>query len=212
MKIKNLVFDLGGVVFHIDREHAVQCFKEVGVEQADVFLDPFEQKGIFGDLEAGRISDEEFRVALSRMCGHELSWEDCRHGWKGYFTGIPDGNLDMLERLRREGYRMVLLSNTNPYMMSWARSTDFDGRGNPLDHYFDALYLSYECRVMKPHRRIFEMMLHGEGIDPDETIFIDDSRHNTEAAQRLGIHTYCPASADEWQHHIHSLIKKLEQP
>ena len=101
---------------------------------------------------------------------------------------------------------MILLSNTNPFMMSWARSSEFDGRGNGLDHYFDALYLSYLCKVMKPAPAIFEMMLHGEGIDPRETLFIDDSPHNTAAAERLGMHTYCPARADEWQHRIDALI------
>ena len=82
--------------------------------------------------------------------------------------------------------------------MQCARSSEFDGQGNALDHYFDALYLSYECGVMKPHKQIFEMMLEGQEALPEETLFIDDSPANVAAAEALGIHTLCTQNNEDW--------------
>ena len=45
-KIKNIVFDLGGVFIDLDHDQAVRRFKEIGVEDAEQLLDPYEQKGI----------------------------------------------------------------------------------------------------------------------------------------------------------------------
>jgi len=90
--------------------------------------------------------------------------------------------------------------------MQWARSSAFDGRGHGLDHYFDALYLSYEMGIMKPERRIFEMMLQGEKAKPEETVFIDDSAHNTATAASLGMHVLQPDNGADWHGMLEDLI------
>ena len=77
-----------------------------------------------------------------------------------------------------------------------------------MDYYFDALYLSYEMRVMKPERRIFEMMLEGEKAVPEETVFIDDSAHNVEVAASLGIHVLQPDNGGDWHEMLESLISQ----
>lgn len=207
--IKNIVFDLGGVVFKIDKNQAVKRFNEVGFKDAASYLDSFAQVGIFGDLESGKITAEQFRFQLSELAGKQLSLNDCAYGWQGYVVNLPQRNLDKLIELRQRGFRLSLLSNTNPFMMLWARSNAFDGRGHGIDYYFDALYLSYEMRVMKPDRRIFEMMLQGENAKPEETVFIDDSAHNTEAASALGIHVLQPDNGADWHEMLENLISRL---
>ena len=147
--IKNIVFDFGGVVVALSHEQAVKRFEEIGAKDARKYLDPFRQTGIFGQLEEGQIGKEEFRQTLSKMIGKELTAEDCFYAWHGYVEEVPKRNLDMLLWLRQQGYRVSLLSNTNPYMMQWAQSSDFDGEGHSIDYYFDALYLSYQMKVMK---------------------------------------------------------------
>ena len=82
-------------------------------------------------------------------------------------------------------------------MMQWANA-DFDGKGNGVSHYFDALYLSYQLKVMKPHREIFEIMLRGQQATAAETIFIDDSTSNCAAAEAMGIRTLCPQNNADW--------------
>ncbi len=208
LMIKNIVFDLGGVIFKIDKNQAIRRFKEVGFDDAASYLDAFTQVGIFGDLESGRISAEQFRCQLSDLAGKDLTLEDCAYGWQGYVVELPQRNLDKLIELRQRGFRLSLLSNTNPFMMQWARSNAFDGRGHGLDHYFDALYLSYEMGVMKPENRIFEMMLLGENAKPQETVFIDDSAHNTEVAASMGIHVLQPDNGADWHEMLEDLISR----
>ena len=203
--IKNIVFDLGGVVLALSYEQAVKRFEEIGLKDARQRLDAFEQKGIFGDLESGRISAEDFRRELSLLIGRELTMEECYTAWHGYVDYVPKRNLEALLSLRKRGYKVFLLSNTNPFMMQWA-DKDFDGEGHPISYYFDALYLSYQCKVMKPRREIFEIMLHNEQLQPDETIFVDDSPRNVEAAAALGIKTLCPQNNEDWTAPLEAML------
>ena len=209
--IKNIVFDLGGVIFKIDKNQAIRRFSEVGFADAASYLDSFAQVGIFGDLESGKITAEQFRCQLSELAGKEMTLEDCAYGWQGYAVEVSQRNLDKLVELRQRGFRLSLLSNTNPFMMQWVRSDAFDGRGHGIGHYFDALYLSYEMRVMKPDRRIFEMMLQAEHAVPAETIFVDDGPHNAAAAAALGIHVLQPADASDWHERLECLIADCQQ-
>ena len=197
-EIKNIAFDLGGVVLALSLEGAIKSFEKMGVLDARQRLDAFHQKGVFEELESGRITAEEFRVAMCQLIGKEVSMQDCYEAWHGYVDYVPQQNLDTLLRLRQKGYQVCLLSNTNPFMMKWAESPQFDGHGHPLSYYFDKLYLSFQCRIMKPAPEIFQMMLEGQNALPEETLFIDDSEINVKVAQSLGIHTLCPHNNEDW--------------
>ena len=194
----NIAFDLGGVVIALSYENAIRRFEEIGLTDARQHLDAFHQHGIFGDLESGRISAEVFRAELSKIIGRQLTMDECFYAWHGYVESVPQRNLDMLLRLRQQGYKVCLLSNTNPFMMQWACSPAFDGGHHSIDYYFDRLYLSYECKVMKPSPEIFRMMLEGQQTTADETLFIDDSPNNCAVAEALGIHTLCPQNNEDW--------------
>lgn len=196
--IKNIVFDLGGVIMTIDHAEALRRFKALGLADAERQLDPYTQTGIFGDVEEGKITADEFRRELGRMVGRELSFEECKHAWLGYRKEVPARNLDLLKRLRAEGYRLVLLSNTNPFMMDWGLSPAFDGKGGSLGDYFDALYMSFRIGVMKPDPAFFKHVLGKEGIRPEESVFVDDGPRNIEAARALGFNTFCPVNGTDW--------------
>ncbi len=134
--IKNIIFDFGGVIITLDHAKAVESFKQLGIADAEKRLDPYTQGGIFGDLEIGSITADEFLSKLCDIAGHDISYDECRQAWLSYHSELPKRNLDILRQLRKEGYRLILLSNTNPFMMSWAESDEFDGEGNPLSSYF----------------------------------------------------------------------------
>ncbi len=205
-QIKNIAFDLGGVVLALSFEQAVKRFEEIGLADARQRLDAFEQKGIFGDLESGRISAEDFRRELSLLVGRELSMDDCYQAWHGYVDHVPKRNLEAILSLRAKGYKVCLLSNTNPFMMQWA-DNDFDGEGHPIGYFFDAMYLSYECQTMKPRREIFEMMLKGQQAQPEETLFVDDGPRNVEAAKALGMQTLCPQNNEDWIEPLEAMLR-----
>lgn len=204
--IKNIIFDLGGVIMTIDQPQAVSRFKSIGLADADTLLDPYTQFGIFGDLEEGKISAETFRRKLSDMVGRQLTYDQCQYAWKGYCREVPSRNLDFLRMLRSKGYRLILLSNTNPYMMDWAMSGAFDGKGNSIASYFDSMYMSYKVKMMKPSADFFKLVIDSEGVDVNETIFVDDGPRNVEAAARLGLHTFCPTNGEDWTGQLKAIL------
>lgn len=196
--IKTILFDMGGVVITLDQKQAIQRFKALGLHDAEQRLDAYTQQGIFGDLEAGKISDEDFRRELSILVGRELTWDECRHAWMGYCGGVPQRNLEKMAELRKRGYRVVLLSNTNPYMMSWVMSDEFDGKGHSLAYYLDEAYMSYKCGAMKPDPVFFNAVINGEKLVPEDTLFLDDGPRNIEVAKALGIQTLLVNNGEDW--------------
>ena len=205
--IRNIVFDLGGVIMTICQEEAIKRFKSIGLKNVEDFLNPYTQTDIFGDIEEGKISAEQFRAKLSELIGKEVTYEECKFAWLGYRQDVPLRNLDILRKLKVQGYKLILLSNTNPFMMSWGLSGEFDGNGNSLESYFDSLYLSYKLGVMKPNKKIFQYIIDNEKIQPGESLFIDDGERNINAARLLGFKTLCPINGEDWTKELIELLK-----
>lgn len=204
--IKNIVFDFGGVIADISREQAVQAFVALGLKDADKRLDKYHQTGIFQELEEGKLSAEAFIAALSVLCHRTLSVEETTRAWLGFFTGVDIRKLTYLQDLRKS-YRIYLLSNTNPFVMSWACSAEFSPLGLPLNAYCDKLYLSYQMGITKPDTGIFQAMLRHSGMNPSETLFVDDGASNIQAAQSLGFHTFQPANGEDWRTALSELLE-----
>ena len=204
--IKTILFDLGGVIITLEQEQAVRRFEALGLKDARERLDAYTQQGIFGDLEHGLITAEDFRRELSVMVGHEVTHEECAYAWQGYAKEVPVRNLEALTRLRRQGYRVLLLSNTNPYMMEWVESEQFDGHGHPLSAYLDKCYLSYQMKMMKPSEAIFREVLRQEKTFASEVLFVDDGPRNVMVASQLGMRTFCPVNGADWTAELESLL------
>ena len=204
--IKTIVFDFGGVIITLDQQQAIQRFEQLGLTNAAEMLDPYTQHGLFGDLEIGKISGEEFRQELCKLVGREVSYDECRHAWLGYHKELPKRNLQFLRKLRAEGYRVIMLSNTNEFMQSWAESTEFDGEGHGIRDYFDAIYRSYEVKMMKPADMFFRHVLTQEKIFPSETLFVDDGPRNVAVASQIGFRTFCPENGSDWTHDVYALL------
>lgn len=205
--IRNIVFDLGGVIMTICQDEAIKRFKSIGLKNVENYLNPYTQTDIFGDIEEGKISAEQFRAKLSELIGKEVTYEECKFAWLGYRQDVPLRNLDILRKLKAQGYKLILLSNTNPFMMSWGLSGEFDGNGNSLESYFDSLYLSYKLGVMKPNKKIFQYIIDNEKIQPGESLFIDDGERNINAARLLGFKTLCPINGEDWTKELIELLK-----
>lgn len=204
--IKNLVFDFGGVIADFDFSRALAAFGRVGLKNPTEYLDSFHQRGFFMELESGRIGAEEFVRRLGACAGREVSYAEAREAWLGFFLlPVPPERLAALEELRRD-YRLYVLSNTNPFVMDWARSSEFSPAGKPLDAYFDKLYLSYEMKCMKPDATIFERMAADASLVPAETLFIDDSATNAAAGEALGYRTLCPRSNSDWREEVRRVL------
>lgn len=186
--IKNLLFDFGGVIVNINKDNAVKRFKEIGVDNIEEYLGEFRQKGIFLEIEEGKISREDFYNELRKMTGKDISNEDIDSGWFGFLDGIPEYKFQLLKDLRKK-YNVYLLSNTNPIIMGWAHSDTFSPTGEHLSAFFDKMFCSYEIGHTKPAKESFDAVINA-GINPAETLFLDDGQSNLDAAEKLGFKTY----------------------
>ncbi|MCD7972737.1 MAG: HAD family phosphatase [Candidatus Azobacteroides sp.] len=196
--IKNIVFDFGGVLVDISREQAVRRFQEIGVKNADNILGIYKQEGIFLALEEGKLSREDFYKELRKLTGENMTDEEIDYAWLGFMLPVQQERIDFLTKLKKK-YRLFLLSNTNPIIMSWANSPGFTSAGKPLEDYFDKLYFSYQLGVIKPEKLIFEKMIQDSGINPSETLFIDDGKANVDMGASLGFKTYQPVEGEDYR-------------
>jgi putative hydrolase of the HAD superfamily len=203
--IKNIVFDLGGVIIDLDRNRSVKRFEDIGVANLEELLDPYEQKGIFLELESGKIDLPAFCHALSRYAGKELDVEAVKYAWMGFIVDVPAYKLAFILELRKH-YKVYLLSNTNPVVMEWARTSEFSTEGQPITDYFDKIYASYEIGVTKPDKRIFEYMITDSHLLPSETLFVDDGEKNVEIGRSMGMLTYQPKNKEDWRNEVAKLL------
>ena len=197
---------MGGVIITLDSDEAVRRFAALGMENIVEQMNPYTQGGISGDLEEGKLSENEYRKKLSEICGRTLSYEEIQHCWMGYMKEVPARNLALLRKLKAQGYRIVLLSNTNPYIADWTDAENWDGEHHSIQDYFDALYRSFEVKCMKPNEKFFRHVLQAEKLLPEEALFIDDGPRNCAAASELGIRTFCPANGTDWTGEIYKYL------
>ncbi|MDR3220243.1 MAG: HAD family phosphatase [Dysgonamonadaceae bacterium] len=196
--IKNIVFDLGGVIVTLERDEAVRRFTAAGLANADELLDAYHQKGIFLALEEGKITKEAFYTAIRKEAGRTIASEVIDHAWLGFLKEIPLYKLEMLETLKKK-YKVYLLSNTNPVIMDWARSPAFSPQGKRIDEFFDKIYTSYEIGYTKPAPEIFHFMIKDSGMILSETLFIDDGLANIEMGEKLGMRTYLATNGEDFR-------------
>lgn len=186
-KIKNLLFDLGGVIMDIRRQNCVEALSQLGVQGVGELIGDYCQAGEFLRLEEGKMSANEFRDYIRSRCPNPLSDSQINDAFEAFLIGIPLNRLQALEQLRRR-YKVYMLSNTNEIMFYGKISREFEKDGHNMAHYFDGICTSFETGVAKPDPLIFHAVEKQFGILPDETLFFDDSITNIEAARKLGFY------------------------
>jgi putative hydrolase of the HAD superfamily len=195
--IKNIIFDYGNVIFHIDFKRVQQAWKALGINNADEFYGHRQQDAVFNQLEKGEITNAQFRDRIRQLTNRrDLTDQQIDDAWNAIFIGIPPENHDLLLKIKPK-YRTFLLSNTNAihydYFNDYVKK-HFNLDGN--DSLFEKTYYSHIMGKRKPDAEIFEQVLHENHLDPAETLFIDDSPQHLETAKKLGLHTFLMTAPD----------------
>jgi putative hydrolase of the HAD superfamily len=187
--VKNIIFDLGGVLLNIDFDRAAEAFRQAGLNDFEQLYSRAVQSDLFDRLERGKITPEAFRKELCQLAGIKLSDAVIDRCWNALLLDFPPARLQLLQELR-ENYRLFLLSNTN---IIHAEAYNDDLRKhhniNGLEALFDKLYYSHDIGLRKPAKESFLHVLNDQKIQAGETLFIDDSLPNIEAARALGMQT-----------------------
>ena len=187
--IKNIVFDLGGVLVDLDFKSAINGLQEAGFANVKEQLQAFDRGGIFQKFELGEVNADEFRTAIRENSTVTLTDEEVDTLWNLMLLEIPREKLELILELRGK-YMVYLLSNTNPIHWNYVCKNAFNYRGFRVNDYFEETFLSFEMHLAKPDKAIFEKVLEEANLLPEETLFIDDSEANCQAAEELGIHTH----------------------
>lgn len=132
------------------------------------------------------------------MIGKAVSDKQIDAAWNSFLVDIPTQKLDLLLKLR-EKYVVYLLSNTNQIHWEWTCAHLFPYRTFKVEDYLKNVPL-FEMKMAKPEPEIFKAIIEDAGIEPKETLFIDDSEMNCKTAQNLGISTYTAKAGEDWSH------------
>ena len=185
--IKNIIFDLGGVVIDLDRSSAISGLTELGIKDAADLLGEYEQKGPFLKLETGEITSSELFDTLLPQCNPGTTATDIRDAFEKFLVGLPVVRLQTIRQLRDKGYKLFVLSNTNPIMYNHWIEEKFRQEDMTVNDYFDGIVVSFQERTCKPDPQIFRNLAERYRLDPHETVLLDDSEANCKSARTIGL-------------------------
>jgi HAD superfamily hydrolase (TIGR01509 family) len=188
--VKQIIFDLGGVLINLDYNKTSLAFKDLGIENFDDLFSQFKADELFTKLETGKVSEEHFYQVMSVVCRRGTTQDEIRDAWDAMLLDFREKSLEFLIPLAQK-YPLYLLSNTNSIHHAAFNKTLFKQTGKTaLDGYFIKSYYSHLIGKRKPSPEIYQFVLADAGIVASETLFIDDSINNVEAAIELGFKTH----------------------
>lgn len=189
-KTKNIIFDLGGVILNINYNKTKDAFIRLGYSNFEEMYNQYSADALFENLETGKISNEAFYKQVIEQHKGALSPEQVRGAWNSMLLDFRPKSLEFLKQLA-QGYQLYLLSNTNAIHMEAFKKLFSAQTGYlDLDAFFTKAYYSNEVNLRKPNADIFEYVLKDAGILAEETLFVDDSFNNIDAAKELGFKTH----------------------
>ena len=183
---KAVIFDMGGVLVDLDIEGCKTAFKRIlDYQKIDEIIDPCHQKGIWGDLEEGVLSADEFRKIVLFGSRPGAVPQEVDEAMSYILVGIEPYKVELLRKLAAS-HDLYMLSNNNE--ISIKRSSEmFADAGIPMDKIFCKCFLSYQMKALKPSAAFYKRVMEEIGRPSDELLFIDDSQANVDGAIAAGL-------------------------
>ena len=188
-KIKNIIFDLGGIFIEIYFSKTEKAFKSLGILNWSQFYSQSTASALFENLETGKITPEEFYEGFRKESGSDLTDEQIKGAWNAMLGTFSRERLQWLHAIGKR-YKIYLFSNTNiiHYVAFQKIFSESTGEQN-FDDYFIKAHYSHELGVRKPYASSYKKLLEIEKLKPEETLFIDDAAKNIEGAKQAGLQT-----------------------
>lgn len=181
-----VIFDMGGVLVDLDIDGCKTAFKRIlDYQKIDEIIDPCHQKGIWGDLEEGVLSADEFRKIVLSGSRPGAVPQEVDEAMSYILVGIEPYKVELLRKMA-ESYDLYMLSNNNE--ISIKRSSKmFADAGIPMEKIFRKCFLSYQMKALKPSATFYKRVMEEIGRPSDELLFIDDSQKNVDGAIAAGL-------------------------
>lgn len=188
--IKNIIFDLGNVLLNLDFNASIKAFQELGLpkdvlDNQQAYADP-----VFYELEVGNISPEEFRVGVRKILSNpNATNQQIDDAWYAMIKDIPENRVKTVQQLSKK-FGVYLFSNTNQIHIERLHASFKNEYGIEFSSLFIKDYYSHEIHERKPDLSSFEKVIQLSGVQPEETLFVDDLEKNIIAAQKAGLQTF----------------------
>jgi putative hydrolase of the HAD superfamily len=191
--VKNIIFDLGGVLLNLNYHLTRKAFEDLGVQDFDAFYTQHHANPLFEQLEVGAIEPEDFYNKLREATGLTLTNGQIETAWNAMLLDFPAERLAWLDQIKNK-YNIYLFSNTNAihykaFTSIYAQTAPLVGLKPDFNHFFEEAHYSHTLGQRKPEVAAFEAVLAKSGLDPAQTLFIDDTISNIEGAQKAGLQT-----------------------
>ncbi len=187
--IRHIILDFGGVILNIDYKKTEQAFIGLGITDFAERYSQLQQTDIFDQLETGKIGSAEFVAALKNIAGRDIADEQIIAAWNAMLLDLPLRRLQILQQLQLH-FDLFLLSNTNEiHEEAFNKTLKSQSGFNSMGVFFDKVYFSHRVGLRKPDPAIFQMILDQNSLNPEKTLFVDDSPQHIESAKTLGIQT-----------------------
>ena len=178
--IKNIVFDMGGVILDFNLKKTVT--QEFAPEYHDVIYEHvFGENSVWKTLDEGIYTYDQVIPGILEKLPPELHEKVSAMvtDFYDYMPPFPE-TYELIKELKEKGYKIYLLSNATPRFFD--RYLDI-----PAFEYFDGLFISALYKLLKPNREIYEAFCNKFSLDPTECFFIDHLEANIEGAKKYGM-------------------------
>jgi putative hydrolase of the HAD superfamily len=204
-EIKNIIFDLGGVIINLDTTKTISEFNKLSKLPFEDIYTQLQQSTVFDLFDKGLITESDFFIELKKTTQSPASIIELKQAWNAMLLDFPVNRLNLLMKLKPR-YRLFLLSNTNETHISEFEKTLLETRQyKNLESFFEKVYYSCRMQMRKPDAEIFEFVLAKNGLNAYETLFIDDSPQHVQGAVKIGIKAHLLSKEKE----VEDLLKEL---
>ena len=187
--VKNIIFDLGGVILNLDIPATSKALVALA-DNSPHKLEALKKDESYLQLEVGDINTLQFCNAVRKYYTNEPSDAAIIAAWNAMIVDLPRERLDFLKSIKGR-YRTFLFSNTNEIHLEYYNSILKNNYGlENFEPLFEKVYYSHTMRLRKPFRESFEYILNDRNIKAEETLFVDDTFENIDAAAKLGIQVH----------------------
>lgn len=181
--INTIIFDFGDIFINLEKENQVEAFKKLGLSA------PNDELIAMNDLfEKGKINELEFIQSFHKFIP-DASLNQIRDAWNTIIGEFPLYRLEFLQLLSHK-YRLFLLTNTDEIHISKFEHKVGISFFSDFYQCFDKVFYSYEMGMRKPDPAIFTTIMNKYDLSPKRTLFVDDKKVNTDAAESLGLHVW----------------------
>ncbi|MBM3185359.1 MAG: HAD family phosphatase [Bacteroidetes bacterium] len=192
-----IIFDLGGVLIDIDYQATTNSFRKLGVMDFELHYNQLQQESLFDSFEKGEISGQHFINKLMNIVPKGITPNQIVTAWNAMLGSFPLKKIELLERVS-ETHKTFLLSNTNEIHMPIVQRNWNNVSNLTFSELFEKVYLSFEIGKRKPDVETFQWVIEENNLNPEKTIFIDDSPQHIIGAEKAGLKTHFYQSEEEF--------------